>query len=113
MSDQAGSKPEAPEISTREECWKQSIYTFGTGAIFEARAKRIRQRLQLLNFLGLAIPVVVGGAALAFTTNSAAFATLFWIAGLVLLPQLLLSLGLLVGNWIDELAYSVNRHARR
>lgn len=96
-----------PGRSTREQCWDHAIYTFGTGFIFETRAKKLRRALRWLTFLGIAVPVAIGGIVLSFGTQSAALPFLLALAGVLAVAQLVLSVWSLVAAWNDNLAYAV------
>ncbi len=96
-----------PGKSTREQCWDHVIYSFGTGFIFETRAKRLRRALRWLTFLGIAVPVAIGAIVLTFGTKSDALPFLLIAAGILAVAQLVLSVWSLVAAWNDNLAYSV------
>jgi mobilome CxxCx(11)CxxC protein len=96
-----------PGRSTREQCWDHAIHTFGTGFIFETRTKKLRISLRWLTFLGVAVPVAIGGIVLSFGTKSVALPYLLGAAGILAVAQLVLSVWSLVAAWNDNLAYAI------
>ena len=50
----------------RGEAWDNAIHAFGTSYIFERRLKAARKKLRWLTFLGIAVPVMVGGVVVTF-----------------------------------------------
>ena len=92
--------------SLRRDCWDQAIYAFGTAWIFEQRAKRYRWRLRILDFLGIVVPVTVGGIVLSFGTMPTYLPYVFVPAGILSIVQLVMSVWSLVARWEDALVYA-------
>lgn len=46
-------------------CAEKEIYAYGTAYIFESRSRSLRFRLRIFSFLSLAVPLSVGGIAMA------------------------------------------------
>jgi mobilome CxxCx(11)CxxC protein len=84
---------------------------FATAAIFARRAKKYRRLVEWLTFIGLAIPVVVGGIALADYKNPAYLteAVLIGVTFAVMIG--VLSLWSVVKQWPDNLDYSSSSNA--
>ena len=91
----------------RSECWTHAIYCFGTSFVFEKRVRRLRNRVQLLAFLGLASPISVGTAVLLHGLHSAVAKVLAPIAALASMVQVIASLYALVRGWSDHLVYAL------
>src|ERR1017187_440088 len=89
------------------ECTKSAIYCYGTGYIFELRAKEVRWKTRLLTFLGIACPVAVGASVAAFSTNSKATGVVIFVTALLSIPQVIFSVWSLVAKWDDNLYYSL------
>jgi mobilome CxxCx(11)CxxC protein len=87
--------------------WRRAIETFGTAYIFERRVAKPRQRLQWLAYLGLAVPVSVGGMAMAFGVEKDLLAPALVVAGVLSLVQALLALWALTSKWDDSLSYGL------
>lgn len=90
----------------RKDCWDQAIYAYGTAWIFEQRAKRSRLLLRLLDFLGIAVPVTVGGIILSFGTTPNYLPYIITAAGVLSIVQLVMSVWSLVARWEDALVYA-------
>lgn len=102
-----GQRSEAKSDSITAECWTKYIYTFGTAWIFRQRARKYRRRLQILNFLGIAVPLTVGATLLAFGLERPLLNTILFIAaGFFGIAQVLLSLWSLAAKWDDLHAYA-------
>ena len=86
----------------RKQAWNSAFESFGTAYIFERRAAKYRQRLTVLNFLGIVVPLVLGGTVATFGTNIKPF----FIAalGIVSIFQLIGSAWSLNAKWDDAYA---------
>ena len=96
-----------PGDALRQECWNRAIHAYGTASIFKERAARCQGKLRKLTFLGIAVPVVVGGIVLSFGTNGSYLPFLITVAGLLGIVQLVMSLWSLVAKWDSIFAYSL------
>ena len=85
-------------------CSDRAFYAFGTKRIFERRAQRLELGRNLIVYLGVAVPAVVGGGYLAFGKEFPAF--LVFLAGILGIIQLALSLWSLVAKWDDRYGYA-------
>ncbi len=88
----------------RQTCWDQAIHAFGTAYIFEKRAGTLRGRLRWLEFLGIGVPLAVGGIALSFGLQYRHLPSLIVVAGILGIAQLVLSAWSLVAGWQNNLA---------
>lgn len=89
------------------ECTKAVINCYGTGYIFEVRARKLRWKTRWLTFLGIACPVAVGAAAGAFSMKSPATSFVIWMTALLSVPLAVLSVWSLVAKWEDSLSYFI------
>lgn len=86
-------------------CRDNAFHTLATSYIFEKRAEVLKKRLIWVNYVGLAVPLVVGTLVLSFDVGS-------WnvvikaIAGAILVPQIAINLFSLVGGWVNDLPYA-------
>lgn len=92
----------------RQECWEKRFYSFGTAKIFERRARALAKQRRLINFLGLASPLVIGAFAAAFTLDSAALRyVVVPIAGAFSVVQAVVSAWAIVARWDERYDYAV------
>ena len=75
----------------RQECWTRAIKAFGTATIFEQRAQAYSWRIRIPAFLGIAVPVVVGGYVASFSATAGNLPKVLWLTGVLGLIQLVLS----------------------
>lgn len=93
--------PESEQI--RKSCWELRFYSFGTAKIFEHRANKYNRRQKALTFLGISVPIAVGGAVLAFGSNAEKILIVVApVAGILSVIQLLASTWSLVADWNGE-----------
>lgn len=90
----------------QEHCRNKAFYAFGTTKIFEQRLQKLDNRRNWITYLGILVPLLIGGAALSFGTE--------WLP-LVIIPagilgciQLALSAWSLVAKWDDKHAYALS-----
>ncbi len=91
---------------TRLACWDNAVHATGTAHIFERRAKRLRTRLQLISFLGLVGPVLVGALALAYGAGLNALSLIIAMVAGVGIIQIVVSLWSIVAGWVDAYGYA-------
>lgn len=86
-------------------CREKAFYAFGTTKIFERRIHRLDRLRTAITYLGIVVPLLIGGAVLSFGTNWLAYAIV--PAGVVGCLQLGLSAWSLVAKWDDKHAYAL------
>lgn len=91
----------------RSDSWNQAAHAFGTAAIFQERARKLKSKLRALTFLGIVIPVLVGGVAMSFGTEGEWFKWLLYAAAGLGLIQLIGSVWSLVSGWEETHAYAL------
>jgi len=92
----------------REDCWDKAIHAFGTAYIFEQRFYKSRNKQRLLTFLGLAVPVLVGGVTVAFfgiEQLKPFLGGLIVLSALASTAQLMVTIWSLVEKWDDQTIY--------
>ena len=91
----------------RERSWNEAFYAYGTAYIFEKRASKLRWRLKILTFLGIAVPLALGGVVVSFGLDFECLGFIIFIASSLGILQLIGSTWALVAKWEDEYAYSL------
>jgi len=86
-------------------CAEKEIYAYGTAYIFESRSRSLRFRLRILSFLSLAVPLSVGGIAMA-AADEKLLPVIVTISGLLSIPLFVMTLWSLVFRWEERLAAS-------
>lgn len=81
------------------EAGQRALFCFGTAKIVENRMKRLKLANRIIKFLGLFIPLIIGGIVLSFGSCSTLQPMFTPILGALALVQLVLSLWALVANW--------------
>lgn len=93
----------------RKECSDNRFYSFGTAKIFERRAKIYRRNRNIITFLGLAVPLTIGGTVLSFSAESEVLTSiLIPVAGALTIMQLVISLWALVSRWDEKNDYAIS-----
>ncbi|UWU68209.1 mobilome CxxCx(11)CxxC protein [Bradyrhizobium sp. NC92] len=98
------------DAERRSNAWNNAVHAEGTRAVFEQRAARLRRKILLRDFVGIAVPML-----LAYLLGSEVFEPLkpyrsfaIGLLGLTALMQALLVLWSLLARWDEELAYDTN-----
>lgn len=84
------------------ECFKRARDTWGTAEVATLRASRTKRWLRSLNFVGLAVPLVIGGLAIAYSINGAVRLWLVGTASALLIIQTVVALWALTAKWDDN-----------
>jgi len=92
---------------TRSECWVRALQAFGTAHIFELRARKYSRLLRWVAFVGLVVPLVVGGFALSYGASFVALPVVIIIGSAVGIVQATISLWSLVARWLESYAYAI------
>ncbi len=86
-------------------CAEKEIYAYGTAYLFEFRSRSLRYRLRILSFLSLAVPLSVGGIAMA-AADAKLLPVIVTISGILSIPLFVMTLWSLVFRWEERLAAS-------
>jgi mobilome CxxCx(11)CxxC protein len=90
----------------RRKCWDAALHSYGTGYIFQKRAKGLKRKSDWLTYVGLVVPLLIGALVGTFGQDKP-WGVVVIVASVVAAVQLALSLWSLVKKWPDELSYSV------
>lgn len=90
-----------------KEAWGHAVDCYGTARIFARRSKTLGFRLNLLTYVGLALPLLVGATAGVFGTGASFLPLLVIATGIVGIFQLCFSLWAVVTGWTSVLAYAL------
>lgn len=91
----------------QKHCRDRAFYAYGTSRIFEKRVQSLSRKRNLITFLGIVVPLVVGGSVLSFGNNGTYLPYLIAIAGFFMLLQLIVSAWSLVARWDERYQYAV------
>lgn len=89
----------------RQDCWNDALHSFGTSYIYSKRSRKIGKLLKLNNFLGIIVPVVIGGIVTSYNVSAVALEIILIIAAPISVLQLILSLLSLTNKWDDSYSY--------
>jgi mobilome CxxCx(11)CxxC protein len=89
-----------------KDCWNRAVDCFGTGKIFEQRAARYRWKINLLSYLGVGVPAIVGALAIAWGKDVLEGSNVLLVASILGIVQIAISIASLVQSWPTELDYS-------
>jgi len=91
-----------------QDCWDRSLRAFGTAHIFERRSRGAKRRIRVLSFVGMAVPVLIGGLVASFLGMPALqpyLGVLIAIGGVLATVQLVFSIWSLLAKWEDTTSY--------
>lgn len=90
---------------------QEKIYqTYGTARIFEARVKILSLKMRVLNFVGLAIPLIIGLIFLGFGEINLYLKTIAIVLGII---QVIVFLWSIISKWDDKYQYSISALKRQ
>ena len=92
-------------------CADSALKCHGTAYIFEKRAARIRRKVIILSFLGIAGPASVGAIIGTYNLDFKNIQLLLLIAGTIAIIQLIFSIWSLVSGWDRNLSYYIESKA--
>jgi mobilome CxxCx(11)CxxC protein len=93
------------------DCWERALFAYGTATIFLKRSRKYKRLLQWLGFVGIIVPLVIGGAVLGFGLQASYLPALITVAAALGLLQLGFSAWSIVFSWSDNLAYGLESAA--
>lgn len=91
----------------RVEAQKKIREAYGTVAIFKRRARFYRNGQRAITFLGIALPVLVGGVVLSFSNYPQLLPLILPVVGIAGVAQLILSVWSVVNKWDDAYENSI------
>ena len=84
----------------------KEFHAYATAMLFERRMNGLRRRLRNLNFVGLVIPVSIGGLVGAFGLKWQMWETVLALAGVAALIQGVVSVWAIFSKWEDGLLHA-------
>lgn len=88
-----------------QDCWDDALHSFGTSYIYSIKGRKIGRLLKTVNFLGIIVPLLIGGIAASYNLSPSSLNTLLIIAAPFSILQLLLSALSLSYKWDDKYSY--------
>jgi mobilome CxxCx(11)CxxC protein len=79
----------------------------GTAYVFGRRAELLKLKLNVLAFLGLAVPVIVGGLVASYGTHFRGLGVVIAIGGAITVVQFVMALVSLVAGWVGGYEESI------
>lgn len=89
----------------RKEGWNNALHAYGTAYIYNLRGKSVQKKLQLITFLGILVPLLVGSIALGYGYNNNILDVVLKIVIPISVIQLIVSTWSLVARWNEANAY--------
>ena len=89
----------------RQDLFNKALHSYGTGFIRSESSKRIQKSSTILTFLGILVPILVGGIVTTYGTESNILKYAIIIAAPISLVQLVLSVWSIVNRWNEKQAY--------
>ncbi len=93
-----------------EDCWNEAFHSFGSAKVFEDRARVYKTRLNLLTYLGIAVPASIGLVVTTWKLTPELWTCMIGVAGLLLFLQLVVSIWAAVAGWQATLEYATESH---
>lgn len=90
----------------RQDCWDNSLQSFGKSYIFSKRADHFGHLISSLKVFGIIVPVAVGATASGYGFNSEILKYTIAISIPLSIIQLIISVFAVVNKWDDNLSYS-------
>lgn len=107
MTTSSGTNAEQQITNYRSLCWDNAIHAFGTSYIFQHRARQLKTRLQWINYIGIAVPVLVGSLTLSFG-QFGLLPVVIAISSAIGVIQVIFNLWSLVNRWVEEYSYAIS-----
>lgn len=94
------------------DCRSRGIDATGTAHVLERRSTRLERQLKFLTFVGLAVPVVVGGLVLGYGAGFKALGLVIAAAAGLIVLQLVVSTWAMTAGWVDGQAMALRSAIR-
>ena len=85
--------------------WDNAIHTFATSYIFQQRARNLKRQLLWVNYLGIALPLVMGTLVLTFGVVDP-LKKVAIVIGALLIPQVVINAWAVLGSWVERHSYA-------
>ncbi len=94
-----------------QECWNRAVHAYGTGTLFLTRSRLYTRLLRALSFLGIVVPLLIGGVVLGFGIDARYLKQFIAAAAAAGVLQLVVSAWSLAYSWTENLQYSLESAA--
>lgn len=94
------------QSSLRRSCWNGALHSYGTSYIFQRRAIQLKKRLQLVNYVGIAVPLVVGALVLSYGAFKA-LPVIIAVSGAIGVLQVAVNAWAITAGWVDAYSYAI------
>lgn len=88
-----------------QDCWDDSLHSFGTAYMYAKKSKVIGRYLKAVNFLGIIVPVSIGGIVTSYSVSPDTLNIILVLAAPFSIAQLILSVLSLNNKWDDLYSY--------
>ncbi|MFF3712848.1 mobilome CxxCx(11)CxxC protein [Streptomyces phaeochromogenes] len=89
----------------RRKCWDSALHASGTAYVFQQRANRLKRQTDVLTWVGLAVPLLIGALVGTLGRNKL-WGVVITVAAVIAAVQLVMNLWSIIKRWPEELAYS-------
>lgn len=89
----------------RQDAWNYALNSYGYGYIYSLRSEKLNRNLNIITFLGILIPVLIGGIVTTYGLTSPILKYLLIITAPLSIIQLIISVWSVVANWNTSYAY--------
>lgn len=89
----------------RQDAWNYALNSYGYGYIYNLRSEKLNRNLNIITFLGILIPVLIGGIVTTYGLTSPLLKYLLIITAPLSIVQLIISVWSVVANWNAAYAY--------
>lgn len=89
----------------RQDAWNKALFSYGYGYLFSHRASKLKTRLNWITFLGIIVPILIGGIVTTYGITSPILKYLLIITAPISITQLVISVWSIVANWNTSYAY--------
>lgn len=91
----------------RKQCWDKSFHAHATSNMFIRIAKRFRMGIQIITYLGVIVPVIVGVVFISFSPSNLIGKVVITVASISLACQLVISIWSIIAKWDDKYSYAL------
>jgi mobilome CxxCx(11)CxxC protein len=89
----------------RQDCWNYALHSYGYAYTYSLRSEKLNRNLNIITFLGILIPVLIGGIVTTYGLTSPILKYLLIITAPLSIVQLIISVWSVVANWNTSYAY--------
>lgn len=89
----------------RQDAWNNALHSYGYGYLYALRSQNLNRKLNIITFLGIVIPILIGGIVTTYGLTSPILKYLLIITAPLSIIQLVISVWSIVANWNTSYAY--------